>query len=135
MSIPIFLTFLTLSIQLYLAPGDYHRIHSPVEWQVNQRRHFPGSPLPAWRAPFLLITPSRLGTLFPVAPTVTRLIPDLLALNERVVLLGKAQEVCSQSHGATMFAELNLWYHAGRILLYVSGRGVQRWLHSNQLRP
>jgi phosphatidylserine decarboxylase len=58
---------------LYLAPGDYHRIHSPVEWQVNQRRHFP-------------------GTLFPVAPTVTRLIPDLLALNERVVLLGKAQE-------------------------------------------
>ena len=27
---------------LYLAPGDYHHFHSPVEWTVQQRRHFPG---------------------------------------------------------------------------------------------
>ena len=27
---------------IYLAPGDYHRFHSPAEWKINYRRHFPG---------------------------------------------------------------------------------------------
>lgn len=27
---------------IYLAPGDYHRFHSPVGWKVNFRRHFSG---------------------------------------------------------------------------------------------
>lgn len=27
---------------VYLAPGDYHRFHSPVQWTVNFRRHFQG---------------------------------------------------------------------------------------------
>lgn len=27
---------------LYLAPGDYHRFHSPVEWTVKFRRHIGG---------------------------------------------------------------------------------------------
>jgi len=54
---------------IYLAPGDYHRIHSPLDWVVKRRRHFP-------------------GTLFPIAPTVGKLIPNLLSLNERVVLIG-----------------------------------------------
>lgn len=27
---------------IYLAPGDYHRFHSPVNWTVYSRRHFPG---------------------------------------------------------------------------------------------
>ena len=30
-------------IVLYLAPGDYHRYHSPADWTVLQRRHFPGA--------------------------------------------------------------------------------------------
>jgi phosphatidylserine decarboxylase len=29
-------------IVLYLAPGDYHGFHSPVEMKVNTSRHFPG---------------------------------------------------------------------------------------------
>ena len=29
-------------IVIYLAPGDYHHFHSPVDWTVNTRRHFPG---------------------------------------------------------------------------------------------
>ena len=27
---------------IYLAPGDYHGFHSPAEWDVSYRRHFPG---------------------------------------------------------------------------------------------
>jgi len=27
---------------IYLAPGDYHRFHSPTEWTVSFRRYFPG---------------------------------------------------------------------------------------------
>lgn len=55
---------------IYLAPGDYHGIHSPVDWSVEIRRHFP-------------------GYLFPVAPRVVNFIQGLFALNERVVLAGK----------------------------------------------
>ena len=31
---------------IYLAPGDYHRFHSPTAWVVEKRRHFVGSFLP-----------------------------------------------------------------------------------------
>ncbi len=27
---------------IYLAPGDYHGFHSPTDWKVGWRRHFPG---------------------------------------------------------------------------------------------
>jgi phosphatidylserine decarboxylase len=54
---------------IYLAPGDYHRIHAPVAFNIRNLRHFP-------------------GTLFPISPLVARLIPNLFSLNERVVLSG-----------------------------------------------
>ncbi|KAK5166660.1 phosphatidylserine decarboxylase 1 [Saxophila tyrrhenica] len=55
---------------VYLAPGDYHRFHSPVSWVVESRRHFAGE-------------------LFSVSPYLQRTLPGLFTLNERVVLLGR----------------------------------------------
>lgn len=57
-------------IVVYLAPGDYHRFHSPVSWVCTSRRHFAGE-------------------LYSVSPYVQRTLPGLFTLNERVVLLGR----------------------------------------------
>jgi len=57
-------------IVVYLAPGDYHRFHSPVSWVVSKRRHFAGE-------------------LYSVSPYLQRTLPGLFTLNERVVLLGR----------------------------------------------
>ena len=55
---------------IYLAPGDYHRFHSPVSWVVEQRRHFAGE-------------------LYSVSPWLQSRLKNLFVLNERVVLLGR----------------------------------------------
>ncbi len=54
---------------LYLAPGDYHRVHSPCDWRVEERKHVA-------------------GYLFPVRPLLVKTLRGLFALNERVVLHG-----------------------------------------------
>lgn len=55
---------------IYLAPGDYHRFHSPTNWVAERRRHFAGE-------------------LYSVSPYLQRTLPGLFTLNERVVLLGR----------------------------------------------
>lgn len=55
---------------IYLAPGDYHRFHSPTSWVAETRRHFAGE-------------------LYSVSPYLQRMLPGLFTLNERVVLLGR----------------------------------------------
>ena len=57
-------------IVIYLAPGDYHRFHSPASWIAEKRRHFAGE-------------------LYSVSPYLQRTLPGLFTLNERVVLLGR----------------------------------------------
>jgi phosphatidylserine decarboxylase len=54
---------------IYLAPGDYHGIHSPVEWTIKDVRHFTGH-------------------LFSVSPGTSARLHGLLAVNERVCLNG-----------------------------------------------
>ncbi|RWS08849.1 phosphatidylserine decarboxylase proenzyme-like protein, partial [Dinothrombium tinctorium] len=55
---------------IYLAPGDYHKFHSPVEWQMIFRRHFPGK-------------------LLSVRPSFARWFPRLFTINERVAYIGE----------------------------------------------
>lgn len=57
-------------IVIYLAPGDYHRFHSPCAWVVERRRHFTGD-------------------LFSVSPYIAHRMRNLFVLNERVALLGR----------------------------------------------
>lgn len=54
---------------IYLAPGDYHRFHSPADWTVSFRRHFSGK-------------------LISIRPSFMSWISDLFSLNERVAYLG-----------------------------------------------
>lgn len=55
---------------IYLAPGDYHRFHSPTLWKPEMRRHFHGE-------------------LLSVSPKVAKLVPGLFALNERAAYMGE----------------------------------------------
>ncbi|XP_071479222.1 phosphatidylserine decarboxylase proenzyme, mitochondrial-like [Diadema antillarum] len=54
---------------IYLAPGDYHRFHSPTDWTANHRRHFPGE-------------------LLSVNPGIARWVRGLFNYNERVCVTG-----------------------------------------------
>lgn len=55
---------------IYLAPGDYHRFHSPCDWTSSFRRHFSGK-------------------LLSVNPWMAKLIPGLFTINERAVYIGE----------------------------------------------
>ncbi|KAB1216999.1 Phosphatidylserine decarboxylase proenzyme 1, mitochondrial [Morella rubra] len=77
---------------IYLKPGDYHRIHSPVDWRVLVRRHFS-------------------GRLFPMNERATRTIRNLYVENERVVLEGLWQEgfMAIAAIGATNIGSIELF--------------------------
>ena len=57
---------------LYLSPKDYHRVHMPVEGQLQEMIYVPGS-------------------LYSVQPTTARVIPNLFAKNERLVAIFSTQ--------------------------------------------
>ncbi|MGV3740062.1 MAG: archaetidylserine decarboxylase [Gammaproteobacteria bacterium] len=57
---------------LYLSPKDYHRVHMPVEGQLQETIYIPGS-------------------LFSVQPLTARVIPNLFAKNERMVAIFSTQ--------------------------------------------
>ena len=61
------------SVVLYLSPANYHRIHAPSNFTVENRVHVPGQ-------------------LLPVKPFYANKVKGLFTLNERVVLNGAWQE-------------------------------------------
>ncbi|GFP81770.1 phosphatidylserine decarboxylase proenzyme 1 mitochondrial [Phtheirospermum japonicum] len=77
---------------IYLKPGDYHRIHSPVDWNIFVRRHFTGH-------------------LFPVNERATRTIRNMYVENERVVLEGQWKEgyMAMAAVGATNIGSIELF--------------------------
>ncbi|CAL8084004.1 unnamed protein product [Orchesella dallaii] len=77
---------------IYLAPGDYHRFHSPVDCKIYFRRHFSGE-------------------LFSVNPTIARWLAGLFALNERVVYVGEWEHgfFCFVAVGATNVGSISVY--------------------------
>lgn len=57
---------------IYLAPGDYHRFHSPTKIKIESIQKFSGEVLS-------------------VAPWMMKLVPKLLCMNERVAINGRWQ--------------------------------------------
>lgn len=55
---------------IYLAPGDYHRFHSPAKMRIESVEKFSGEVLS-------------------VAPIMMKLVPKLLCMNERVSISGR----------------------------------------------
>lgn len=116
----------------YLAPGDYHRYHSPADWVVEERKHFPGE-------------------LFSVSPGFTRWLKVrvlvVLCLDFRIFeksFKKKVYENCFvlinyllPSLGTVQLQRACglLWHVGARIFLLRSRRCHQRWLHKGLLRP
>jgi phosphatidylserine decarboxylase len=80
----------------YLAPGDYHHIHSPVSGEIVERIYIPGS-------------------LLPVGLSAVKAIPSLYCTNERVITVIKAEEGCFGvvKVGATNVGTIGLEYETG----------------------
>ena len=93
-------------VVIYLAPGDYHRFHSPANWSMKQYIHFPGEHEGSGMAvngSFVavltclarfaffyrdIIAP---GELLSVRPGVMQMVQGLFVFNERIVLKGEWQ--------------------------------------------
>ena len=95
---------------LYLGPGDCHHFHSPTEWSINSRRHFPGK-------------------LYSVSPWVLQGFRDVLCTNERVTLFG------NWKHGAFVMSAVGA-YNVGSIKIHCdkelgtnTRKGKQKSIH------
>jgi len=78
---------------IYLAPGDYHRFHSPTEWQISWRRHY-------------------IGHLFSVNPKVASWLQNLFCLNERAAYYGSWEHgfFSMTAVGATIVGSINVHF-------------------------
>eukprot|EP00158_Paraphelidium_tribonemae_P009955 Partr_v1_DN29013_c0_g1_i1_m58655 putative Phosphatidylserine decarboxylase len=75
----------------YLAPGDYHRFHSPANWVIEKIKHYSGQ-------------------LLSVSPAMVNVIPDLFVLNERIAMTGRWTHgfFAMVAVGATNVGSINL---------------------------
>lgn len=81
---------------IYLAPGDYHRFHSPAVWKPELRRHFSGE-------------------LLSVSPKIARWMPGLFTLNERALYIGKWK------HGFFSFTAVGAT-NVGSVQIYIDDK-------------
>jgi phosphatidylserine decarboxylase len=78
-------------LTIYLAPRDYHRVHAPFDGALEEVTYVP-------------------GRLFSVSDRAARVVPELFARNERVILRGSVRggEFALVFVGAMMVASVTL---------------------------
>lgn len=83
-------------LTIYLAPYNYHRIHSPIEGQVTQVSYIPGA-------------------LWPVNTWSVSHIPGLFVVNERIAVevAGESGKALVIMVGATNVGRITLDFHSG----------------------
>jgi phosphatidylserine decarboxylase len=94
---------------LYLAPGDYHRFHWPLDGTIDVVRHLPGE-------------------LWPVHPGALAAVPRLFAVNERVPCLGHTVSGARFAFvpvGALNVGSIRLAFHDLRTNRGASARGAR----------
>ncbi len=82
---------------VYLAPGDYHRVHSPVDGRITLLRGMPGD-------------------LFPVNAIGERYVPQLFVRNNRVAIVIDTEQlgrVTVVMVGATIVGRISVVAHPG----------------------
>lgn len=101
-------------LTVYLAPGDYHRFHSPTDWEIEYRKHFQGK-------------------LLSVNPKIVCFLPDLFSLNERVVYIGKWAEgfMAYAAVGATNVGSIKIYCDKALVTNKIMWPKMQRWEDAN----
>jgi phosphatidylserine decarboxylase len=95
---------------IYLAPYNYHRIHTPVAGRIQQAIHIP-------------------GTLWPVNEWSVEQIPDLFCINERmisIIEMPNGGTVAVVKVGATNVGRISLAYHPNMVA-NMGQKTVQNW--------
>lgn len=83
---------------VYLAPKDYHRFHSPIDWKCTDRRHVPGD-------------------LYSVHPKIVNWLNNLYSLNERVILNGIWEHgfFSYTAVGASLVGQTKVYFDEGTV--------------------
>jgi phosphatidylserine decarboxylase len=76
-------------ITYYLCPTDYHRVHSPCDFNIERVRFIPGD-------------------LWPVNAVSVKKVPQLFAINERAVAFGNNGSIALVMVGATNVGKISL---------------------------
>ena len=106
---------------IYLAPGDYHRFHSPSDWIVEKIKHFTGQ-------------------LLSVSPSMAHVINDLFVVNERIVMNGRWQHgfFSMTAVGATNVGSIQLafdsFFQTNHHLEDASGSYTEKCLRTSVIR-
>ncbi len=107
-------------LTVYLAPWNYHRIHSPVNGRVLRARHLAGA-------------------LWPVNQWSVEKIPDLFVRNDRILVemecdLGNGKgRVLVAMVGATNVGRITLSFPCGLMGNSLSAGGIRDWQPSEEL--
>lgn len=99
----------------YLCPTDYHRVHSPVEGEITAVTYIP-------------------GTLWPVNQWSVENVPNLFAVNERLVIHMKSRlgAIALVMVGATNVGKMSLAFDSA---LVTNQSGAHKILHKKYTEP